>query len=1033
MKHAAWIIVLCALMPIECAALDVLVNQAGYEPNAPKIVRCQRASDYSGEGTFSVKRASDNAVVYSGTLTRKGGLWGKFYWEGDFTELTATGDYYISATVDSENGTSYGFAIAPGALLEKTGKLAYQYFTAQRCGTAVSLQYVNRNGNLVTWSHNSCHTDDGYISSGGPRHDAVGGWHDAGDYGKYGHGFAGNPVFDLLWLYDSNKDYYDAFDTDSNGIADILDEALWQARWLAKIVQPNGHVMEKLRQRRSGASWVKPENDTDRIIGTSDDRWIDIGGEATPQEIVVCASLIRMHRVLASKGLPTENFAQKALDIWNHRVALALSEGGHNNLGSAMHHIFAGIDLYAVFGIQDCWDRAVRKVDEMSAWIISNPTFFDSMDYAEGPGYDLGALAWFARTYPTEPVSSSARIAVQLLMDRNINHLACPVIGLVRRNEGGQMQYFPANPSLGLNRLYGLLTWGATEAYKTIGDPAYLRFALDQYNWILGANYHRVCMMEAAGDYHVNKYHTRYDTFVTNGIEPGVVTNGYIRSSEGLPWVDFGTGSASVQTNEGWLPNNSAYAMALASMKIFDSIEPPGSDACFADTFPYPDGSLNGNRGWTGTALDQITVDNGAVKFAGGATAYSVEQQVSCGGPGEVVGVWLKAKKGSGAYILWNLRVDDPEGRNLARYYGSGTTARGRIGGGTQATPPQNLTGSWDDLYIKIDFNTNATQFVFNGASIGVLNHSEVGAGDAIGRLQFERENNASAAGGYVHVDDLIVGPADVVAPAASISGPSVPITRTGPVSYTVNFSEKVYGFISANDIQVNSTGTAAAGSISITGSGFGPYTVTLSKISGSGTLGITVKSGAANDVASNPNVMSSPSTVFKVATNATHIGAVKELVDNEVVWLEGKALYMKHDGFGYIEETDRTAGIRVEGAVEASAGNIVSLSGIMATRPGGERYVLVDEMETIEEGTVEPLGMNNRALADDAVCGLRVRAWGKVKPGSITSQSYVVSDGSNPAGIRVITHSAPGVNENQFVTVTGAAGLIGTRVIYVE
>ena len=73
------------------------------------------------------------------------------------------------------------------------------------------------------------------------------------------------------------------------------------------------------------------------------------------------------------------------------------------------------------------------------------------------------------------------------------------------------------------------MAWGAIEAYKIIGDPSYLRFALDQYNWILGANYYRVCMMEAAGDYHVNKYHTRYDTFITNGIEPGVVTNGYIR------------------------------------------------------------------------------------------------------------------------------------------------------------------------------------------------------------------------------------------------------------------------------------------------------------------------------------------------------------------------------------------------------------------------------------------------------------------------------------------------------------------------
>ena len=124
----------------------------------------------------------------------------------------------------------------------------------------------------------------------GPYLDTAGGWHDSGEYQKYGQFFGGNAVFDLLMLYDSNRSYYDAIDTNSNGIADIVDEALWQARWLAKMVQPNGHVMKQISKRRSGASWVKPENDTDRVIGTSDDRWVEIGDENTPTETVVCAS-----------------------------------------------------------------------------------------------------------------------------------------------------------------------------------------------------------------------------------------------------------------------------------------------------------------------------------------------------------------------------------------------------------------------------------------------------------------------------------------------------------------------------------------------------------------------------------------------------------------------------------------------------------------------------------------------------------------------------------------------------------------------
>ncbi|MDO8588701.1 MAG: glycoside hydrolase family 9 protein [Armatimonadota bacterium] len=558
----------CAIMlPTRCSALDVLVNQAGYETNSPKVFRVQRTADYAGDGTFSVRRVSDGVTVFSGTLTRKGSLWNKYYWEGDFGSFRTGGDYNVYATVNGENGTSYNFAIGLDVLRDKTGKLTYQYFTAQRCGAAVSLQYVDRYGNLVTWSHNLCHPDDGYIQPSGPYLDTAGGWHDSGEYQKYAQFFGGHAVFDLLTLYDSDRSYFDAIDADTNGIADILDEAVWQARWLAKMVDGSGHVLKQISKRRSGASWVKPENDTDRIIGTSDDRWVEIGDHNTPTEIIVCASLIRTHRVLASKSLPTENFAAKALAIWDHRVALAVSEGGHNNLGSGAHHVWAGIDLYTVFGQQNCWDRAVQKVDEMANGAISNPASYD--EAVEGAGYDLGAMARFAQDYPAvEPQATLARNAVQALMSHHMSMADDPV-GLIRRLESGQTIYFPANPSLGLNRLYGTIAWGATEAYKIFGDPAYLRFALDQYNWILGANYFMVCMLEAGGDHYVNKYHTRYDTFVTNGIEPGVVMNGYIRDASGLPWVDFGTGSVSAQANESWLPNSAAYAMALAGMTVF--------------------------------------------------------------------------------------------------------------------------------------------------------------------------------------------------------------------------------------------------------------------------------------------------------------------------------------------------------------------------------------------------------------------------------------------------------------------------------
>src|SRR5688500_11552346 len=99
---------------VNCSALDVLVNQAGYERYAPKVFRVQRSSDHGGDGTFSVKRVSDQAIIQTGTLVRKGGLWNKWYWEGDFGPLAIDGDYYISATVGAETNTSYDFNVGVG-------------------------------------------------------------------------------------------------------------------------------------------------------------------------------------------------------------------------------------------------------------------------------------------------------------------------------------------------------------------------------------------------------------------------------------------------------------------------------------------------------------------------------------------------------------------------------------------------------------------------------------------------------------------------------------------------------------------------------------------------------------------------------------------------------------------------------------------------------------------------------------------------------------------------------------------------------
>jgi hypothetical protein len=78
------------------------------------------------------------------------------------------------------------------------------------------------------------------------------------------------------------------------------------------------------------------------------------------------------------------------------------------------------------------------------------------------------------------------------------------------------------------------------------------------------------------------------------------------------------------------------------------------------------------------------------------------------------------------------------------------------------------------------------------------------------------------------------------------------------------------------------------------------------------------------------------------------------------------------------------------------------------------------------------PLAANNRDLKSPMMNGLLVRAYGRVKPGSITTFTYEITDGSDSEGILVSTPEVPpDIGPGQFVTVTGAAGFNNRRVVY--
>ncbi len=228
---------------------SIMLNQVGYRPDMQKTAVFRDVTD---ETAFSVVDAATGETVYTGELygQTEDAAAEETHWYGDFSEVTAPGTYYLTC---GELDASYPFAIAEnvyGELLDSAVRMLY----LQRCGCEVVDD---------VYGHPACHTADATILGTEETIDVSGGWHDAGDYGRYVVP-AAKAVADLLLAYEANPSIHtDAvgIPESGNGVPDILDEARYEIEWLLKMQAPSGGVYHKVNCPSNSGS-VMPDKET---------------------------------------------------------------------------------------------------------------------------------------------------------------------------------------------------------------------------------------------------------------------------------------------------------------------------------------------------------------------------------------------------------------------------------------------------------------------------------------------------------------------------------------------------------------------------------------------------------------------------------------------------------------------------------------------------------------------------------------------------------------------------------------------------
>ncbi|MBO4391028.1 MAG: glycoside hydrolase family 9 protein [Lachnospiraceae bacterium] len=232
--------------------MSIFTDQCGYFPNAEKRVRITEDC----KEFYLV--AEDGRECFRGPAVFKGldAESGDNVWIGDFSSFKEGGIYRIGTDQDADS-LSYPFVISEAVYDDALKKLLKAFYFL-RCGTELSDPWAEG------FTHKACHLtpamdwfDHSYSK------DVRGGWHDAGDYGRYVTAGA-CAVAHLLYAYQLYPEVFNdlkpGIPEDEGQLPSILAECAVELRWLLKMQREDGAVWHKVTTAHH-APFVMPEED----------------------------------------------------------------------------------------------------------------------------------------------------------------------------------------------------------------------------------------------------------------------------------------------------------------------------------------------------------------------------------------------------------------------------------------------------------------------------------------------------------------------------------------------------------------------------------------------------------------------------------------------------------------------------------------------------------------------------------------------------------------------------------------------------
>jgi endoglucanase len=553
-------LLLCSNLICAQSSQEIIkINQSGYYTGAPKIAIV--ASDYNNDEYagksfgFYVLKLNSSDTVFKNSLgpvvqSPNSSLKAR---KADFSDLHLAGKYILFIP---GIGTSYAFEIKPG-VHQPAAKAILKGFYFTRVSMPLEEKFAGK------WHRAAGHPDNAVLvhpsaaSDKRPARTVIsspGGWYDAGDYNKYIVN-SGITTGTLLSAYEDFPVYFKQLKTNipesNNNIPDILDETLYNIRWMLTMQDPN-----------DGGVYHKCTN-------AAFDPMVQPGVTKLPRYVVQksTAAALDFAAVMAQANRVFKNFNQRLADsclkasiyAWqwavinpsveynqnaiNNKYEPKVTTGAYGDRNFKDEWFWAASELFATTGKKNYYDTvAAHMADSVSLPSWNNVRMLGYYTLVRLKN----SLPLFSKA-TTEIFSKKIVAFADSLLPKVATNAFATVMGQSRRD------FIWGSSSVAANQGIALIN-----AYLITGDKKYVDYALSNMDYLLGRNATGYSFVTGIGNKYPMRIHHRpsvsdavYEPvpgLLSGGPNPGKQDHAYYEHSE--PETAFSDTDGSYASNE---------------------------------------------------------------------------------------------------------------------------------------------------------------------------------------------------------------------------------------------------------------------------------------------------------------------------------------------------------------------------------------------------------------------------------------------------------------------------------------------------